>query len=61
MFIYFLVFDFFFEEQINVEELWKSANSGGWKPSSAPRSKWPRMCSSFYQNTIFYSNDVSLC
>ncbi|XP_062109187.1 O-fucosyltransferase 1 [Humulus lupulus] len=26
--------------QLNVEELWESANSGGWRPSSAPRSKW---------------------
>ncbi|KAJ6691198.1 hypothetical protein OIU74_015816 [Salix koriyanagi] len=29
------------KEQISVEELWKSANSGGWRPSSAPRSEWP--------------------
>ncbi|KAJ4826861.1 O-fucosyltransferase 1 [Turnera subulata] len=27
--------------QINVEELWDSADSGGWRPSSAPRSDWP--------------------
>ncbi|XP_002518064.2 O-fucosyltransferase 1 isoform X1 [Ricinus communis] len=27
--------------EINVEELWDSANSGGWRPSSAPRSDWP--------------------
>ncbi|XP_031257510.1 O-fucosyltransferase 1-like [Pistacia vera] len=27
--------------EINVEELWESANSGGWRPSSAPRSDWP--------------------
>ncbi|KAJ6866149.1 hypothetical protein NC652_037641 [Populus alba x Populus x berolinensis] len=27
--------------QMNVEDLWKSATSGGWKPSSAPRSEWP--------------------
>ncbi|KAA3485653.1 GDP-fucose protein O-fucosyltransferase [Gossypium australe] len=27
--------------QINVEELWESAKSGGWRPSSAPRSDWP--------------------
>ncbi|WCJ33176.1 O-fucosyltransferase family protein [Euphorbia peplus] len=27
--------------QINVEELWQGANSGGWRPSSAPRSDWP--------------------
>ncbi|XP_022761884.1 uncharacterized protein At1g04910-like [Durio zibethinus] len=26
---------------INAEELWESANSGGWRPSSAPRSDWP--------------------
>jgi hypothetical protein len=24
-----------------VEELWESAKSGGWRPSSAPRSDWP--------------------
>lgn len=29
--------------QIHVEELWNSAKSGGWRPSSAPRSEWPRM------------------
>ncbi|KAG4210066.1 hypothetical protein ERO13_A02G020902v2 [Gossypium hirsutum] len=27
--------------EINVEELWESAKSGGWRPSSAPRSDWP--------------------
>ncbi|KAL9408788.1 hypothetical protein AB3S75_047219 [Citrus x aurantiifolia] len=27
--------------KINVEELWGSAKSGGWRPSSAPRSVWP--------------------
>ncbi|KDP39351.1 hypothetical protein JCGZ_01108 [Jatropha curcas] len=27
--------------EINVEELWENANSGGWRPSSAPRSDWP--------------------
>ncbi|KAJ8760141.1 hypothetical protein K2173_010997 [Erythroxylum novogranatense] len=27
--------------EVNVEELWQSANSGGWRPSSAPRSEWP--------------------
>ncbi|KAM7260165.1 hypothetical protein ACFE04_015906 [Oxalis oulophora] len=27
--------------QIDVEKLWKSADSGGWRPSSAPRSDWP--------------------
>ena len=29
--------------QIRVEELWNSAESDGWRPSSAPRSEWPRM------------------
>ncbi|KAK8485561.1 hypothetical protein V6N13_064971 [Hibiscus sabdariffa] len=27
--------------EINAEELWESAKSGGWRPSSAPRSDWP--------------------
>ncbi|XP_050219706.1 O-fucosyltransferase 1 [Mercurialis annua] len=27
--------------EINVDELWESANSGKWRPSSAPRSDWP--------------------
>ncbi|CAI0380224.1 unnamed protein product [Linum tenue] len=27
--------------EINVEQLWESADSGGWRPSSAPRSHWP--------------------
>ncbi|KAM7260257.1 hypothetical protein ACFE04_015998 [Oxalis oulophora] len=27
--------------QIDVENPWKSADSGGWTPSSAPRSDWP--------------------
>lgn len=40
---------FFFSDimikQINVEELWESADAGGWRPSSAPRSDWPRECS----------------
>ncbi|XP_010556962.1 PREDICTED: LOW QUALITY PROTEIN: uncharacterized protein At1g04910-like [Tarenaya hassleriana] len=27
--------------QINVERLWGSAESSGWRPSSAPRSDWP--------------------
>ncbi|XVE84735.1 hypothetical protein DITRI_Ditri17bG0036800 [Diplodiscus trichospermus] len=27
--------------EINTEELWESAKSGGWRPSSAPRSNWP--------------------
>ncbi|XVF65243.1 hypothetical protein PTKIN_Ptkin09bG0231600 [Pterospermum kingtungense] len=26
---------------INVEELWGNTDSGGWRPSSAPRSDWP--------------------
>lgn len=30
---------------INVEELWESANSGVWRPSSSPRSDWPGRCS----------------
>ncbi|XVF29103.1 hypothetical protein REPUB_Repub15cG0091100 [Reevesia pubescens] len=27
--------------EINTEELWERAKSGGWRPSSAPRSDWP--------------------
>ncbi|TYG98857.1 hypothetical protein ES288_A10G150200v1 [Gossypium darwinii] len=27
--------------EINAEELWESAKSSGWRPSSAPRSDWP--------------------
>ncbi|THF95447.1 hypothetical protein TEA_007770 [Camellia sinensis var. sinensis] len=27
--------------QINLETLWGTAASGGWRPSSAPRSDWP--------------------
>ncbi|XAR62557.1 hypothetical protein NMG60_11017359 [Bertholletia excelsa] len=27
--------------EINVETLWGTAASGGWRPSSAPRSEWP--------------------
>ncbi|XP_039001865.1 O-fucosyltransferase 1-like [Hibiscus syriacus] len=27
--------------EINAEELWESAKSGGWRPSSSPRSDWP--------------------
>ncbi|CAN1334418.1 O-fucosyltransferase 1 [Linum perenne] len=27
--------------EINLDQLWESANSGGWRPSSAPRSHWP--------------------
>lgn len=30
-------------KQIKAENLWEPAASGGWRPSSAPRSKWPRM------------------
>ncbi|KAH7521693.1 hypothetical protein FEM48_Zijuj07G0059900 [Ziziphus jujuba var. spinosa] len=30
-----------YRTQINVEELWNGADSGGWRPSSAPRSEWP--------------------
>ncbi|XWS13404.1 hypothetical protein CRYUN_Cryun36dG0034400 [Craigia yunnanensis] len=26
---------------INAGELWESAKSGGWRPSSGPRSDWP--------------------
>lgn len=29
--------------QMNLDDLWRSADSGGWRPSSAPRSDWPRM------------------
>ncbi|XP_042436610.1 O-fucosyltransferase 1-like [Zingiber officinale] len=28
-------------ETVDIDKLWKSANSGGWRPSSAPRSYWP--------------------
>ncbi|KAK9282433.1 hypothetical protein L1049_005350 [Liquidambar formosana] len=27
--------------EMNAEELWSTAASGGWRPSSAPRSDWP--------------------
>lgn len=27
--------------EIDVEALWRTADSGGWRPSSAPRSDWP--------------------
>lgn len=27
--------------EISLEELWETADSGGWRPSSAPRSNWP--------------------
>ncbi|XP_024028867.1 O-fucosyltransferase 1 [Morus notabilis] len=30
-----------YRSEIHVEELWNSAKSGGWRPSSAPRSEWP--------------------
>ncbi|KAK9991424.1 hypothetical protein SO802_026409 [Lithocarpus litseifolius] len=30
-----------YRSQINIEELWRSADFGGWRPSSAPRSDWP--------------------
>ncbi|GFQ03120.1 uncharacterized protein at1g04910 [Phtheirospermum japonicum] len=29
------------KEQIDVDTLWGTAASGGWRPSSAPRSEWP--------------------
>ncbi|OVA18140.1 GDP-fucose protein O-fucosyltransferase [Macleaya cordata] len=29
------------ENQIGVDDLWATAASGGWRPSSAPRSDWP--------------------
>lgn len=29
--------------QIRLEELWSNADSGGWRPSSAPRTHWPRI------------------
>ncbi|KAK9081152.1 hypothetical protein Syun_030515 [Stephania yunnanensis] len=28
-------------KQVNVDELWETAPNDGWRPSSAPRSKWP--------------------
>ncbi|KAJ4811793.1 O-fucosyltransferase family protein [Rhynchospora pubera] len=28
-------------ENIDVDKLWRTANSGGWRSSSAPRSDWP--------------------
>ncbi|KAB2623131.1 hypothetical protein D8674_025313 [Pyrus ussuriensis x Pyrus communis] len=30
-----------FGSEINLDKLWRSADSGGWRPSSAPRSDWP--------------------
>ncbi|OVA10396.1 GDP-fucose protein O-fucosyltransferase [Macleaya cordata] len=29
------------ENQIGIDDLWATAASGGWRPSSAPRSDWP--------------------
>lgn len=33
-------------KQIDVNALWGTAASGGWRPSSAPRSDWP--CTVFF-------------
>ncbi|KAF2592018.1 hypothetical protein F2Q70_00042110 [Brassica cretica] len=42
-----------------VEELWESAESGGWRPSSAPRSDWPRICSPHvFELTLFLVNTL---
>ncbi|KAI4295278.1 hypothetical protein L6164_035340 [Bauhinia variegata] len=30
-----------YPSEIHLEELWSSADPGGWRPSSAPRSHWP--------------------
>ncbi|CAB4262976.1 unnamed protein product [Prunus armeniaca] len=30
-----------FRPELNLDKLWRSADSGGWRPSSAPRSNWP--------------------
>ncbi|KAG7995463.1 hypothetical protein I3843_01G110700 [Carya illinoinensis] len=30
-----------YRSEIKVEELWRRADAGGWRPSSAPRSDWP--------------------
>lgn len=30
-----------YRSEISLEELWETADSGGWRPSSAPRSDWP--------------------
>ncbi|XP_028798821.1 O-fucosyltransferase 1 isoform X3 [Neltuma alba] len=30
-----------YRSEIRIEELWSNADSGGWRPSSAPRSYWP--------------------
>lgn len=38
--------------QINLDDLWRSADSGGWRPSSAPRSDWPRMSFLFFSMNI---------
>lgn len=37
-----LLLRFYLIKQINLETLWGTAASGGWRPSSAPRSDWPR-------------------
>ncbi|KAE9452910.1 hypothetical protein C3L33_15192, partial [Rhododendron williamsianum] len=36
-----LLLRFYLVKQINLETLWGTAASGGWRPSSAPRSDWP--------------------
>lgn len=36
-------FFLFIVEQIRLEELWSNADSSGWRPSSSPRSHWPRI------------------
>ncbi|KAF3578239.1 hypothetical protein DY000_02033679 [Brassica cretica] len=42
-----------------VEELWESAESGGWRPSSAPRSDWPRICSPHvFELTLCFISEV---
>ncbi|KAG5139883.1 hypothetical protein JHK84_033651 [Glycine max] len=30
-----------YRSEIRLEELWSNADSGGWRPSSAPRTHWP--------------------
>jgi hypothetical protein len=42
--------------QINLEELWRSAESGGWRPSSAPRSDWPRTTIRFLKECSYNNN-----
>ncbi|RYQ93983.1 hypothetical protein Ahy_B09g100193 isoform B [Arachis hypogaea] len=32
-----------YRSEIRLAELWNNADSGGWKPSSAPRTHWPRI------------------